>query len=158
MVNRPMGLAWTRKGWKRNLKITFLLGKKQRKHSVMFYLANFHAVDAPYSPRQRIATVVSELERPQTHPTLGLWEARAGSLQSGRNHIIIGEMHQRVPDGEKSPKCWLGFIVMLHLLGTPRLMAAKLASLLPLGLFLEREVTFRISLQALPRGWLDPQL
>lgn len=68
-------------------------------------------------------------------------------------------MHQRVPDREKSPKCWLGFIVMLHLLGIPQLLAAKLASLLPLSLILERgEVTFRILLQALPLGELDPQL
>lgn len=45
---------------------------------------------------------IRELESPQTHPRLGVSEARAGTLWSGRNYIVIGEVHQGIHKWRKS--------------------------------------------------------
>ena len=61
------------------------------------FLPVFHLAISPLLSRcpvwQRIATVAPELENSQTHPRLGPCEARAGTLWSGRNYTIFGEMH-----------------------------------------------------------------
>lgn len=72
---------------------------------------------------------IRELESPQTHPTLGLREARAGILWSGRDHILLGEVHQGIHGQRRIPKTPMRPHREARLLGIPQLPVTELASL-----------------------------
>lgn len=111
MVNKPMGLARTRKGRKCDLKITFLLGGGERhgKHSIIFYLADLpQSIRTLFSVAEKNCCITTR-EPPDPFHT--------GALRGqGRLPLVCKEPYHNQRDAsreftesEKSPRGWQGF-------------------------------------------------
>lgn len=79
-------------------------GEKQLEYSTHISLSYFTYASQGSLVAENRNYCIRESESTQAHPSLELLEARAGTLWSGRNYIIIRKMHQGIHGQRKIPK------------------------------------------------------